>query len=61
MAFKSWRVKDQGLSQYQELECQLDHTPNKETIQSIHDSEKEESLVKAKDANDLFEKLGIKC
>ncbi len=50
-----------GLSQYQEIECPLNHVPNKETIQAIQGSEKEENLVKAKDAKDLFEKLGITC
>ena len=52
---------DQGLSQYQEIECPLNHKPNEETIKAILDSEKEENLVKAKDVKDLFKKLGIKC
>ena len=46
-----------GISQYQELICPLNHIPNKETIMSIRDSEKEESLVKAKDAKNLFDRI----
>ncbi len=33
--------------------------PNKKTLQAIKNVEKKKGLVKAKDASDLFKKLGI--
>jgi len=33
--------------------------PNKETIQALEDAEKGENLIKCKDAEDMFNKLGI--
>ncbi len=50
---------DHGLMHYEEEGCDLSHVPNKETIQAIRDSKKKSNLVKAKDAKDLFKKLGL--
>ena len=33
--------------------------PNKETIQALNDAEKGENLIECKDADDMFNKLGI--
>jgi len=33
--------------------------PNKETIQALNDAEKGENLIVCKDAEDMFNKLGI--
>lgn len=53
---------EHGISEYQEqIECSHSHVPNESTIKAIKDAEKEENLVRAKDAKDLFKKLGIKC
>lgn len=41
------------------LHCQYDHTPNEETIKAISQSKSRKGLVKAKDAEDFFKKLGI--
>lgn len=40
-------------------ECPYDHTPNKETIKAIEDSRNRKNIVKAKNVEDLFKKLGI--
>lgn len=51
---------DHGLAHYQEQkECLYNHTPNKDTIQAIKNSKKKENLIKAKNAKDLFKKLGL--
>lgn len=42
-----------------EEDCLYDHTPNKETIKAIENSQKGKNLVRAKDSKDLFKKLGI--
>ena len=34
-------------------------TPNRKTVKAIKDSDKKKNLVEAKNAKDLFEKLGI--
>lgn len=51
---------DHGLAHYQhQEECPYAHVPNKETIQAIKDSKKRCNKVRAKDAEDLFKKLGL--
>jgi hypothetical protein len=40
-------------------ECRLDHTPNAETIKAIKEVKSRKGLIKAKNAADLFKKLGI--
>lgn len=40
-------------------ECPYSHTPNEETIKTIKETRKGKNLVKCKDLNDLFDKLGI--
>ena len=37
----------------------IEKTPNTETIKTIEETQKGENLVVCKDANDLFDKLGI--
>lgn len=46
--------------EYVDIECLTsDHIPNFETIKAIEKVQRGEDLVKAKDINDLFKKLGI--
>lgn len=41
-------------------ECRYSsHMPNEETIQAIKDTKEKKNLIKAKNAEDLFKKLGI--
>ncbi len=35
------------------------HIPNEETIKAIQDAKEKKNLIKAKDAEDLFNKLGL--
>jgi len=37
------------------------NTPNAKTLKAIESVEKKKGLIDAKDAKDLFKKLGIKC
>jgi hypothetical protein len=40
-------------------ECPYDHTPNAKTRKAIEDTAKGKGLIRCKDANDLFKRLGI--
>jgi antitoxin component of RelBE/YafQ-DinJ toxin-antitoxin module len=40
-------------------DCPYSHIPNKKTVKAIKDAQKGKGLVKAKNAKDLFKKLGI--
>jgi antitoxin component of RelBE/YafQ-DinJ toxin-antitoxin module len=40
-------------------ECPYDHTPNAQTRKAMKETDKGKGLVRAKDAKDLFKKLGI--
>lgn len=40
-------------------ECPYDHTPNAQTRKAMKATDKRKGLVQAKDAKDLFKKLGI--
>lgn len=47
------------VSELIEKEVYSEKIPNKETLKAISDVKKRKGLIKAKDVNDLFDKLGI--
>ncbi len=50
---------NEQLLTHEDEECPYSHAPNKETLKALENVEKGKNLVRAKDAKDLFKRLGI--